>query len=70
MGDAIYNVQKNQAAAQAADPLITDGQKLMPSVTRVFSKNRDLLIYLQAYQRNAIDDGADGGVRELLSGRR
>jgi len=53
LGEAIYNAQKNQAAAQAADPLITDGQKLIPSVTRVFSKNRDLLIYLQAYQRNA-----------------
>ena len=53
LGDAIYNAQKNQAAAQAADPLIADGQKLIPSVTRVFNKNRDLLIYLQAYQRNA-----------------
>jgi hypothetical protein len=52
LGDAIYNAQKNQAAAQAVDPLIADGQKLIPSVTRVFNKNRDLLIYLQAYQRN------------------
>src|SRR4029077_15659799 len=52
LSDAIYNAQKNQAAAQAADPLIADGQKLIPSVTRVFNKSRDLLIYLQAYQRN------------------
>jgi VWFA-related protein len=56
LGDALYNAQKNEktaAAAQAVDPLIHDGEKLIPSVTRVFSKNRDLLIYLQAYQRNA-----------------
>jgi len=56
LGDALYNAQKNEktaAAAQAVDPLVHDGEKLIPSVTRVFSKNRDLLIYLQAYQRNA-----------------
>ena len=30
-----------------------DGQKLMPSVTRVFSKSRDLYVFLQAYERGA-----------------
>ncbi|HEY3835314.1 MAG TPA: VWA domain-containing protein [Bryobacteraceae bacterium] len=33
-----------------ASPLIQDGQKLMPSVTRVFSKNKDMYVYLQAYE--------------------
>ena len=28
-----------------------DGQKLIPSVTRVFSKAKTLYVYLQAYQR-------------------
>ena len=28
-----------------------DGQKLLPSVTRVFSRSRDLFVYLEAYQR-------------------
>jgi hypothetical protein len=32
---------------------VHDGQKLFPSVTRVFSVKRDLYIYLQAYERNA-----------------
>jgi VWFA-related protein len=53
LGEALYNAQKNSSAAQAVDPLIYDGQKLIPSVTRVFDKSRDLFIYLQAYQRNA-----------------
>ena len=30
-----------------------DGQKLIPSVTRVFSKSRDLYVFLQAYERSA-----------------
>ena len=38
---------------QAVDPLINDGQRLIPSVTRVFSVGRDLFVYLQAYQPGA-----------------
>jgi beta-lactamase regulating signal transducer with metallopeptidase domain len=38
---------------QAANPLVADGRKLIPSVTRVFSKSRELYVYLQAYQREA-----------------
>jgi hypothetical protein len=33
--------------------LVVDGQKLIPSVTRVFSKSREMYIYLQAYEQNA-----------------
>jgi len=33
------------------NPLVQEGQKLIPSVTRVFSKSRDMYIYLQAYQQ-------------------
>jgi VWFA-related protein len=51
--DAIYNAskQKERAKEEAADPLVLNGQKLIPSVTRVFSKSRDLYVYLQAYER-------------------
>jgi VWFA-related protein len=31
-------------------PLIQDGQKLVPSVTRVFRKDQDMYIYLEAYE--------------------
>src|SRR5204863_3146188 len=52
--DALFNAKdKMAAAAQAANPLVAEGQKLIPSVTRVFSKSRDMYIYLQAYERNA-----------------
>src|SRR5437660_7015247 len=55
MREALFNAakDKNAAAAQAANPLVVDGQKLIPSVTRVFSKSRDMYVYLQAYERNA-----------------
>jgi hypothetical protein len=36
---------------EAANPLGAERQKLIPSVTRVFSKSRDLYVYLQAYQQ-------------------
>jgi VWFA-related protein len=51
--DAIYNAskQKERAKEEAADPLVMNGQKLIPSVTRVFSKSRDLYVYLQAYEQ-------------------
>jgi hypothetical protein len=31
---------------------VFDGEKLVPSVTRVFSKRRDLYVFLQAYERS------------------
>jgi len=54
MSDALFNVGKNTAAKnQVANPLIEDGQKLLPSITRVFSKSREMYVYLQAYERGA-----------------
>jgi VWFA-related protein len=50
VGGALYTVKKD--AATSVDPLVYDGQKLIPSVTRVFSKGRDLYVFLQAYQRS------------------
>ena len=51
--DAIYNAAKakEQAKDNAANPLVLNNQKLIPSVTRVFSKGRDFFVYLQAYQQ-------------------
>jgi VWFA-related protein len=54
MTDALFNTGKTkEAREQATNPLIEDGQKLIPSVTRVFSRSRDLYVYLQAYERDA-----------------
>ncbi len=52
LGDALYSVRQKVSAEQAS-PLVYDGQKLVPSVTRVFSRGRDLHVFLQAYQRAA-----------------
>jgi hypothetical protein len=51
IGDALYNLQSKDA--QTANPLVADGQKLIPSVTRVFSKTRVLYVFLQAYEHGA-----------------
>ncbi|MGD0796672.1 MAG: VWA domain-containing protein [Acidobacteriaceae bacterium] len=50
--DAVYNVakEKDQVKQAAADPLVQNGQKLIPSVNRVFNKGRNLLVFLQAYE--------------------
>ena len=51
--DALYNAVKNKDRGETANPLVQDGQKMIPSVTRVFSKSRDMYIYLQAYEQGA-----------------
>jgi VWFA-related protein len=48
--EAIYNALKRKEQAETANPLVQDGQKLIPNVTRVFSKSRDMYVYLQAYE--------------------
>jgi len=49
--DALYNVShgKQEAKDVAANPLVENDRKLIPSVTRVFSTQRELYVYLQAY---------------------
>ncbi|MBV9038412.1 MAG: VWA domain-containing protein [Acidobacteriaceae bacterium] len=50
---ALYNAVKGKDKAEMANPLVQNGQKLIPSVTRVFSKARPMLVYLQAYEQDA-----------------
>jgi VWFA-related protein len=51
--DALYNALKAKDRDETANPLVLDGLKLIPSVTRVFGKGRDLSVYLQAYEQGA-----------------
>jgi len=55
---AIYNAAKTKDQDKEAlvNPLVQDGRKLVPSVTRVFSKGRDFYVYLQAYQQSTDAD--------------
>jgi VWFA-related protein len=50
--DALYT-SKNQDKGPTVNPLIQDGIKLMPSINNVFSRNRDLYVFLQAYEKGA-----------------
>ena len=49
--DAIYDAQKgkDQVKNAASNPLVENGSKLIPSVTRVFRSDRQMYVYLQAY---------------------
>jgi hypothetical protein len=49
MKEALYNASKDKGKAEAFNPLLHDGQKLIPSVTRVFRKSREMYVYFQAY---------------------
>jgi VWFA-related protein len=53
--DALYNTNKGkeQIKNDAKNPLVQEGLKLIPSVTRVFNIAREMYVYLQAYQGNA-----------------
>ena len=68
LGDALYSVQQKVGADQR-EPARHDGQKLIPSVTRVFSRGRDLHVFLQAYQRAATTTQPLVAFVTLLSGR-
>jgi hypothetical protein len=59
--DALYNAVKGKDRSETANPLVRDGQKLVPSVTRVFSKAREMYVYLQAYEQGAT------GVQPLIA---
>lgn len=56
MREAVFNAAKDKNKSeiqQSVNPLVQDGMKLIPSVTRVFTRGQDMYVYLQAYQRNA-----------------
>jgi VWFA-related protein len=55
MREAVFNAAKDKNKAeiqQSVNPLVQDGMKLIPSVTRVFTRGQDMYVYLQAYQQN------------------
>ena len=58
--DAIYDATKSKERAkdEAANPLVENGKKLIPSVTRVFSAGREVFVYFQAYKQRPQDAAA------------
>ncbi len=50
--EALFNAVKDkQKKEETANPLVSEGEKLIPSVTRVFSRSREMYVYLQAYEQ-------------------
>lgn len=50
-GDSIYTV-KQKVAAEVANPLVDEGLKLVPAVSRTLSTARPLFVLLEAYERD------------------
>lgn len=57
---ALYDAAraKDRAKDDAVNPLVQEGRKLVPSVTRVFSARRELFVFLQAYRPSDAAPGA------------
>jgi VWFA-related protein len=49
LSEAVANVEKDKKLT-AANPLVQDNAKLIPSVTRVFRTAQEMFVYLEAYQ--------------------
>jgi VWFA-related protein len=49
---AVFTAERDKKLL-ASNPLVQDGIKLVPSVTRVFRRDQEMYVYLEAYQPNA-----------------
>ena len=49
---ALFSVRQ-KIPSDAANPLVHEGQRLIPSVTRTFRASQPLFVFLQAYERDA-----------------
>jgi len=53
--DSLFNATKGKQESknEMANPLVEDGYKLIPSVTRVFSTQHEMYVYVQAYRQSS-----------------
>ena len=60
--DALYNATrgKKQIENDTKNPLVQEGLKLIPSVTREFNTGREMFVFLQAYYGGANGTTAQG----------
>jgi VWFA-related protein len=65
--DALYDVEKGARKEKevAVNPLVENGKKLVPSVTRVFSASHEMYVYLQAYKQSP--EGSSPSSQPLFS---
>ena len=62
--DSIASVEKKKILE--ADPLVQDGQKLVPSITHVFRKDQNLYVYMEVYDPG-LDETQKPSVAATLS---
>ena len=67
--DALYNAThgKQEAKNLATNPLVQNDHKLIPSVTHVFSTQRELYVYLQAYAGSLSNSVGPSGQPPLVA---
>ncbi|SPE26784.1 conserved exported hypothetical protein [Candidatus Sulfopaludibacter sp. SbA6] len=52
LNNAVFSAEKDKKLLEA-NPLVQGGQKMVPSVTRVFKKDQEMYVYLEAYEPTA-----------------
>ena len=67
MNAALATAEKTIRNCWPQTRLVQDNQKLVPSVTRVFKRDQDMFVFLQAYQPDPLTHATVGGQRKLLS---
>lgn len=64
---AAVGVAERNRRLLGAHPLVQDGQKLVPSITRVFRKNQDLYVYAEVYDPSYQPNGKPPQLAASLS---
>jgi hypothetical protein len=66
LASAVGNAGTNKKLL-AADPLVQDGQRLVPSITHAFRRDQNLLVYLEVYDPAADSESKAPSVSANLS---
>jgi VWFA-related protein len=64
--DALASADNNKKVT-ASDPLVQDGQRLVPSITHVFRKDQNLYVYLEVYDPGVDTDQMKPSVAATVS---
>jgi hypothetical protein len=67
--DAIFDAEKakDRAIAESVNPLVRDGKKLIPSVTRVITPGHKLYVYFQAYKERQQEEDTSAPAAEPVA---
>jgi len=52
LNNAVFSAEKDKKLLEA-NPLVQGGQRLVPSITRVFKEDQEMYVYLEAYEPTA-----------------